>query len=69
MVLVMLKKTYFPRLYRQAPLNSIWEGSGNVQCLDVLRAIAKAGYRISMEWRLERYLPMFPLMTSSPPAW
>ena len=24
-----------PRLYREAPLNSIWEGSGNVQCLDV----------------------------------
>jgi putative acyl-CoA dehydrogenase len=30
-----------PRLYRQAPLNSIWEGSGNVQCLDVLRALSK----------------------------
>jgi putative acyl-CoA dehydrogenase len=30
-----------PRYYRQAPLNSIWEGSGNVQCLDVLRAFAK----------------------------
>ena len=30
-----------PRYYRQAPLNSIWEGSGNVQCLDVLRALAK----------------------------
>lgn len=30
-----------PRLYRQAPLNSIWEGSGNVQCLDVLRALRK----------------------------
>ena len=29
------------RLYRQAPLNSIWEGSGNIQCLDVLRALAK----------------------------
>ena len=29
------------RLYREAPLNSIWEGSGNIQCLDVLRAIAK----------------------------
>lgn len=29
------------RLYRQAPLNSIWEGSGNVQCLDVLRAVRK----------------------------
>lgn len=28
------------RLYRQAPLNSIWEGSGNVNALDVLRAIA-----------------------------
>jgi putative acyl-CoA dehydrogenase len=28
------------RLYRQAPLNSIWEGSGNVQCVDVLRAMA-----------------------------
>ena len=28
-----------PRLYRQAPLNSIWEGSGNVQCLDVLRTM------------------------------
>jgi putative acyl-CoA dehydrogenase len=27
------------RAYREAPLNSIWEGSGNVQCLDVLRAI------------------------------
>jgi putative acyl-CoA dehydrogenase len=30
-----------PRLYREAPVNSIWEGSGNVQCLDVLRALAR----------------------------
>jgi putative acyl-CoA dehydrogenase len=30
------------RLYREAPLNSIWEGSGNIQCLDVLRAIQKS---------------------------
>jgi putative acyl-CoA dehydrogenase len=29
------------RLYREAPLNSMWEGSGNVICLDVLRAMAK----------------------------
>jgi putative acyl-CoA dehydrogenase len=29
----------FARLYREAPLNSMWEGSGNVICLDVLRAI------------------------------
>ena len=27
------------RLYRQAPLNSVWEGSGTVVCLDVLRAL------------------------------
>lgn len=30
-----------PRIYREAPVNAIWEGSGNVQCLDVLRAMAK----------------------------
>ncbi len=30
-----------PRLYREAPLASIWEGSGNVICLDVLRALAR----------------------------
>jgi len=30
-----------PRLYREAPLNGIWEGSGNVQALDVLRALAR----------------------------
>ena len=30
-----------PRLYRQSPLNSIWEGSANVICLDVLRALAR----------------------------
>jgi putative acyl-CoA dehydrogenase len=29
------------RLYREAPVNSIWEGSGNVMCLDVLRAFGK----------------------------
>ncbi len=36
-----VEETGMPRLYRQAPLNSIWEGSGNIQCLDVLRALAK----------------------------
>ena len=29
------------RLYREAPLNGIWEGTGNVICLDVLRAVAR----------------------------
>ncbi|MFA5940811.1 MAG: isovaleryl-CoA dehydrogenase [Sinimarinibacterium sp.] len=36
-----VEETILPRLYRQAPLNSIWEGSGNIQCLDVLRALEK----------------------------
>jgi putative acyl-CoA dehydrogenase len=31
----------FPRLFRESPVNAIWEGSSNVQCLDVLRAIQK----------------------------
>ncbi len=36
-----VEENILPRLYRQAPLNSIWEGSGNVQCLDVLRALRR----------------------------
>jgi putative acyl-CoA dehydrogenase len=31
-----------PRLFRESPLMSIWEGSGNVQCLDALRAMVKS---------------------------
>jgi putative acyl-CoA dehydrogenase len=37
-----VEESIMPRLYREAPLYSIWEGSGNVICLDVLRALAKA---------------------------
>jgi len=33
-----VEESALPRLYREAPLNSIWEGSGNVMCLDVQRA-------------------------------
>ncbi|MGH2984015.1 MAG: acyl-CoA dehydrogenase family protein [Solirubrobacterales bacterium] len=36
-----VEESGMPRLYREAPLGSIWEGSGNVQCLDVLRAMVK----------------------------
>ena len=36
-----VEESNLPRLYREAPLNSIWEGSGNIQCLDVLRALAR----------------------------
>jgi putative acyl-CoA dehydrogenase len=31
-----------PRVYREVPLNSIWEGSGNVNCLDVLRGMVRS---------------------------
>jgi putative acyl-CoA dehydrogenase len=37
-----VEESGMPRLYRQAPLNSIWEGSGNVIALDVLRALGSA---------------------------
>jgi putative acyl-CoA dehydrogenase len=36
-----VEESMMPRLYREAPLNSIWEGSGNVNALDLLRALAK----------------------------
>ncbi len=36
-----VEESILPRLYREAPLNSIWEGSGNVNALDVLRAMAR----------------------------
>jgi putative acyl-CoA dehydrogenase len=36
-----VEETILPRLYREAPVNSIWEGSGNVNALDLLRALAK----------------------------
>ncbi len=36
-----VEESGLPRLYRETPLNSIWEGAGNVNCLDVLRAMAR----------------------------
>jgi putative acyl-CoA dehydrogenase len=36
-----VEESALPRLYREAPLNSIWEGSGNVNALDVLRALGR----------------------------
>lgn len=36
-----MEDSMMPRLFRESPVNSIWEGSGNVQCLDVLRAMQK----------------------------
>ncbi|MDY7086130.1 MAG: isovaleryl-CoA dehydrogenase [Actinomycetota bacterium] len=37
-----VEESGLPRLYRDAPLNSIWEGSGNVQALDVLRTMQRS---------------------------
>jgi len=36
-----VEESILPRLYREAPVNPIWEGSGNVMCLDVLRVIER----------------------------
>jgi putative acyl-CoA dehydrogenase len=36
-----VEESGMPRLYREAPLNSVWEGSGNVNALDVLRAMTR----------------------------
>jgi len=36
-----VEDSVMPRLYREAPVNAIWEGSGNVMCLDVLRAFGR----------------------------
>jgi putative acyl-CoA dehydrogenase len=36
-----VEESVLPRLYREAPVNAIWEGSGNVMCLDVLRALGR----------------------------
>lgn len=36
-----IEECVLPRIFRETPVNSIWEGSGNVMCLDVLRAIGR----------------------------
>lgn len=36
-----VEETPMPLLYREAPLNSIWEGSGNVICLDIMRTLVR----------------------------
>ena len=47
-----VEETGLPLIYREAPLNSIWEGSGNVICLDILRTLRReplAGEALSEE--------------------
>jgi putative acyl-CoA dehydrogenase len=47
-----VEESVMPRLYREAPLNSIWEGSGNINALDVLRIIRKQPQALAA-WRDE----------------
>jgi len=67
------------RLFREAPVNSIWEGSGNVMCLDVLRAIAREPQALEVllderapnlgdEARLQVALAQLRALLSLPPA-
>jgi putative acyl-CoA dehydrogenase len=37
-----MEESIMPRLFRESPINTIWEGSGNVQCLDMIRALNKS---------------------------
>jgi putative acyl-CoA dehydrogenase len=43
-----VEESGMPRLFRESPLQSIWEGSGNVQCLDVLRAMARHPHSVDI---------------------
>jgi len=45
-----VEESDLPRLFRQSPLNGVWEGSGNVICLDVLRAIAREPASLDSYW-------------------
>jgi putative acyl-CoA dehydrogenase len=45
-----VEESAMPRLYRQSPVNGVWEGSGNVICLDVLRALARQPDTLAAYW-------------------
>jgi putative acyl-CoA dehydrogenase len=45
-----VEESDLPRLFRQSPLNGVWEGSGNVICLDVLRAMARDPAGLDAYW-------------------
>jgi len=45
-----VEESPMPRLFRQSPLNGLWEGSGNVICLDVLRAMLREPETIDAFW-------------------
>jgi putative acyl-CoA dehydrogenase len=43
-----MESTLMPRLFRESPVNAIWEGSGNVQCLDLLRILHKSPHALEV---------------------
>jgi putative acyl-CoA dehydrogenase len=45
-----VEESDLPRLFRQSPLNGVWEGSGNVICLDVLRAASRSPESVEAFW-------------------
>jgi putative acyl-CoA dehydrogenase len=45
-----VEESDLPRLFRQSPVNGVWEGSGNVICLDVLRALARRPESLDAFW-------------------
>lgn len=45
-----VEESGMPRLYRQSPVNGVWEGSGNVICLDVLRAMSRSPESVAAYW-------------------
>lgn len=60
-----IEESILPRLYRETPVNSLWEGSGSVICLDALRAMTKepecvdafrAEVRLASDHRVRTYL-------------
>jgi putative acyl-CoA dehydrogenase len=72
-----VEESGMPRLYREAPLASIWEGSGNVNALDVLRALVRTpdaldAFRVEVEQargadpRLDRALDGLPGLFADP---
>jgi putative acyl-CoA dehydrogenase len=49
-----VEESIMPRLYRESPVNAIWEGSGNVIALDVIRVLAKEPAAVdALRWELE----------------
>src|SRR5712692_5553919 len=71
-----VEESILPRLYQEAPLYSIWEGSGNVICLDVLRSLTKVPHTLDAlvqemrlgrgrDSRLNAYMPRWKLLCTN----